>query len=407
MLAKLKKKYIGDWDFYKKYLLLAIPMILQNAITNLVSFLDNIMVGQLGTEQMSGVAIVNQLIFVYNLAIFGAVSAASIFGAQYFGKGNHKGHMYSFRFKLYATLLVTGGAILLFLTKGSALISLCITTVISHHFFRPIQDLVHALEQVSAGNFDVRLKENDIWYEVREMNLNFNKMVKELNSIETLQSDFIQNVSHEIKTPLAAIEGYAALLSASTRDEQNKLYAEQILKSSRQLSTLTGNILKLSKLENQSIISEKKTFSLDEQIRQAVLSLEPIWSAKNIDIDLDLPEISFYGNEDLIFQIWTNLISNGIKFTPSGGLVSVKMTAEDSFVNVVVADNGIGMTEEVQKHIFDKFYQAEGSRSMEGNGLGLTLVKKILSLCGGTIEVTSQPDLGSKFTVKLPVNCTT
>lgn len=287
-------------------------------------------------------------------------------------------------------------------TCSSALISLCITTVISHHFFRPIQDLVHALEQVSAGNFDVRLKENDIWYEVREMNLNFNKMVKELNSIETLQSDFIQNVSHEIKTPLAAIEGYAALLSASTRDEQNKLYAEQILKSSRQLSTLTGNILKLSKLENQSIISEKKTFSLDEQIRQAVLSLEPIWSAKNIDIDLDLPEISFYGNEDLIFQIWTNLISNGIKFTPSGGLVSVKMTAEDSFVNVVVADNGIGMTEEVQKHIFDKFYQAEGSRSMEGNGLGLTLVKKILSLCGGTIEVTSQPDLGSKFTVKLP-----
>lgn len=239
------------------------------------------------------------------------------------------------------------------------------------------------------------------------MNLNFNKMVKELNSIETLQSDFIQNVSHEIKTPLAAIEGYAALLSASTRDEQNKLYAEQILKSSRQLSTLTGNILKLSKLENQSIISEKKTFSLDEQIRQAVLSLEPIWSAKNIDIDLNLPEISFYGNEDLIFQIWTNLISNGIKFTPSGGLVSVKMTAEDSFVNVVVADNGIGMTEEVQKHIFDKFYQAEGSRSMEGNGLGLTLVKKILSLCDGTIEVTSQPDLGSKFTVKLPVNCTT
>ena len=292
-------------------------------------------------------------------------------------------------------------------TCSSALISLCINTVISHHFFRPIQDLVHALEQVSAGNFDVRLKENDIWYEVREMNLNFNKMVKELNSIETLQSDFIQNVSHEIKTPLAAIEGYAALLSASTRDEQNKLYAEQILKSSRQLSTLTGNILKLSKLENQSIISEKKTFSLDEQIRQAVLSLEPIWSAKNIDIDLNLPEISFYGNEDLIFQIWTNLISNGIKFTPSGGLVSVKMTAEDSFVNVVVADNGIGMTEEVQKHIFDKFYQAEGSRSMEGNGLGLTLVKKILSLCDGTIEVTSQPDLGSKFTVKLPVNCTT
>lgn len=289
-------------------------------------------------------------------------------------------------------------------TFSSALISRCITTVISHHFFRPIQDLVRALEQVSAGNFDVRLKENDIWYEVREMNLNFNKMVKELNSIETLQSDFIQNVSHEIKPPLAAIEGYAALLSTSTRDEQNKLYAEQILKSSRQLSTLTGNILKLSKLENQSIISEKKTFSLDEQIRQAVLSLEPIWSGKNIDIDLELPEISFYGNEDLLFQIWTNLLSNGIKFTPSGGLVSVKMSQNEDTVCVTITDTGIGMTEEVQKHMFDKFYQAEGSRNIEGNGLGLALVKKILSLCGGTIKVTSTPDLGSTFTVRLPVN---
>lgn len=293
-----------------------------------------------------------------------------------------------------------------FLTSilSSVLISICITMVISQHFFRPIQNLIRALEQVSAGNFDVRLKEHAIWCEVKEMNVNFNKMVKELNSIETLQSDFIQNVSHEIKTPLAAIEGYATLLSASTDDEQNKLYATQILKSSRQLSTLTGNILKLSKLENQSIISEKKTFSLDEQIRQAVLSLEPIWSCKNIDIDLDLPEVSFYGNEDLIFQIWTNLISNGIKFTPSGGLVSVKMSVNEACINVIVADNGIGMTEEVKQHIFDKFYQAEGSRSMEGNGLGLALVKKILSLCGGTIEVTSQTDLGSTFVVKLPVD---
>lgn len=127
MLAHLKEKYIGDAAFYKKYLYLALPMILQNAITNLVSFLDNIMVGQLGTEQMSGVAIVNQLIFVYNLAIFGAVSAASIFGAQYFGKGNHKGHMHSFRFKLYATLIVTALTMLLFITKGSTLISLYLT----------------------------------------------------------------------------------------------------------------------------------------------------------------------------------------------------------------------------------------------------------------------------------------
>lgn len=289
-------------------------------------------------------------------------------------------------------------------TFSSVLISVCITIVISHHFFGPIQKLVRALEQVSEGNFDVSLKDNAIWYEVREMNVNFNKMVKELNSIETLQSDFIQNVSHEIKTPLAAIEGYAALLAASTADEQNKLYAEQILKSSRQLSTLTGNILKLSKLENQSIISEKKSFSLDEQIRQAVLSLEPIWSSRKIDIDLDLPEVSFYGNEDLIFQIWTNLLSNGIKFTPIGGMVSIKLTQDPSCISVNVADNGIGMSEEVQKHIFDKFYQAEDSRSIEGNGLGLTLVKKILSLCGGTIEVTSKTDLGSAFIVKLPVD---
>lgn len=258
-------------------------------------------------------------------------------------------------------------------TISSVLISVCIAMVISHHFFRPIQNLIRALAQVSAGNFDVRLKEKAIWWEVREMNLNFNKMVQELNSIETLQSDFIQNVSHEIKTPLAAIEGYAALLAADTADRQNRLYAQQILKNSRQFSALTGNILKLSKLENQSIISEKRNFSLDEQIRQAVLSLEPLWSAKKMDIDLDLPEIFYYGNEDLIFQIWTNLISNGIKFTPAGGIFSVKMEQNDPYISVEIADNGIGMSEEVQKHIFDKFYQAESSRSMEGNGLGLAL----------------------------------
>lgn len=273
---------------------------------------------------------------------------------------------------------------------------------ISRHFFAPIEALNAAISHVASGNFDVRLPEEAGNYTICQMNRNFNKMARELNSIEMLQSGFIQNVSHEIKTPLAAIEGYAALLEAASLPGELGKYTRRIVESSRKLSSLTGNILKLSRLEKQEIIPEKAWFSLDEQLRESVLSLEPLWSGKDLEIDIDLPPAGYYGNADLLWQVWTNLLSNAIKFTPEGGFIQVSLSQRDCGVSVQIRDTGIGMTPEVQKHMFEKFYQGERSRNIEGNGLGLPLVQRIVNLCGGRVRAESQEGKGTRFEVWLP-----
>lgn len=277
-----------------------------------------------------------------------------------------------------------------------------LTLMISHSFFAPVHRLILALKEVANGNFEIQLPEDSKWSDIQEMNVNFNRMVKELNSIQLIQSDFIQNVSHEIKTPLAAMEGYASLLAASPLSPEQKEYSDRILESSRRLTRLTGNILLLSKLENQQIAPQKKRFLLDEQLRLCILSLEPLWSEKNLSMDIDLQEVSCFGCEELLAQVWTNLLSNAVKYTPKGGSITVRLLELNNDIQVTVQDSGIGMSEDIQRHIFDKFYQADRSRSSGGNGLGLALVRRILTLCGGEIHVKSQPDQGSLFVVHLP-----
>lgn len=282
------------------------------------------------------------------------------------------------------------------------MVSTFLTIWISRRLLRPIEHLIESMRLVAEGDFSVRLPESHQDTPIDNMNRNFNKMVKELNSIEMLQSDFIQNVSHEFKTPLAAIDGYASLLEDAPLEEEYHSYALNISKSTRQLSTLTGNILKLSRLEQQAIVTEKEYYFLDEQLRKAILSLEPLWDKKKLNIDLELPAVEYYGNPGLIYQVWTNLFSNAIKFTPSQGSILVEMNEDSQGIKVAIHDTGSGMDDDVIRHIFDKFYQGEHSRHVEGNGLGLALVKKILDLCGGTIEVSSRPDCGSTFSVWLP-----
>ncbi|MGN0371914.1 MAG: ATP-binding protein [Enterocloster sp.] len=278
-----------------------------------------------------------------------------------------------------------------------------LTLWVSKHLFKPIEQLCDALMKVASGDFSVRLpEENTSSPQIQQMNRNFNKMAGELNSVEMLQSDFIQNVSHEIKTPLAAIEGYTVLLSKSSLSEEHQEYTRKIMESTRRLSSLTSSVLQLSRLEKQEIISEKESFSLDEQIREAFLSLEPLWNKKGIDFEINLQSVYYYGNTSLIYQIWINLFSNAIKFTPEGGSIYVAMSENNDGISVRIRDTGIGMTKDVQKHIFEKFYQGEKSRHIEGNGLGLALVKKITDLCGGTIQVESRPGCGSTFIVRLP-----
>lgn len=283
------------------------------------------------------------------------------------------------------------------------LLSSILTAWVSQRLFRPVEILSQAMNQVAAGNFHIQLAETQKDTQICQMNRNFNKMVRELNSTQLLHSDFIRNVSHEIKTPLAAIEGYAALLEHAELPEDLHSYAVKIEESSRQLSVLTGNILRLSRLERQEIISSKEVFSLDEQIRQALLSLEPLWTKKELDIDLDLAPIHYCADPDLLYQVWINLFSNAIKFTPPGGLISATMVMKKNWIFIQIRDTGIGMDAQTQKHIFEKFYQGDSSRHIEGNGLGLALVKQILDLCKGRIQVQSEPNKGSAFSVSLPL----
>lgn len=207
---------------------------------------------------------------------------------------------------------------------------------------------------------------------------------------------------HEFKTPINAIEGYSTLLQGGDNlDEDQMEYVNKILFNTKRLSELVGNILLLSKLENQSIETNQTKYRLDEQIRESIVALEPEWVKKDIDFDVELDEIKYLGNERLLRYVWDNLIGNAIKFNPRGGLVRLRLTSRQSTVIFTVEDRGPGIAEEEKKHIFDKFYQADSSHRQEGHGLGLALVKRILTLTDGDVTVDNIPDGGCKFTVTL------
>lgn len=284
--------------------------------------------------------------------------------------------------------------------SGGALISLFVGKML----LTPITHLVNATKEVARGDFSIRLSQRTPIAEVSEMYGNFNRMVQELGGIETLRNDFVVNVSHEFKTPLTSIEGYATLLqNDSLSDEDRREYSRLIIESTKKLSNLTSNILQLSKLETQEIAPKRHSFLLDEQIRQALLLLEPQWSKKQLELDIEMPTVRFFGSEELLFQVWLNILSNAVKFTPNGGKITVGMELSANSVSVKISDTGCGISEDIQKHIFEKFYQGDSARAVEGNGLGLALVYKIVSLCAGDVRVESEPGNGATFTVSLPI----
>lgn len=293
-----------------------------------------------------------------------------------------------------------------FLTITSLIMSTLIATIISgiasKRILRPIRTLSKATEEVAKGNFSVKIGiPKD--YEFALLAKNFNKMVHELSSIETLRNDFVSNVSHEIKTPIASIQGFAKLIQdKNLNDDERSEFTDIIISELSRLSKLTSNILKLSKLENQEVITGKAEFALDEQIRCAILIMEPEWSEKGIDLDIDLDKVSIIGNEDLLQQVWLNIIGNAIKFTEKGGTIGIKLMDLQDKIVIKVSDNGVGMNEETQRHIFDKFYQGDKSHLSKGNGLGLSLVKRIIELCDGEIKVRSKLYYGTTFTIGLP-----
>lgn len=281
------------------------------------------------------------------------------------------------------------------------------TVLISKKILSPVTKLSQAMRTVAQGDFTVRLETKTKINELRELYDNFNVMVTELAATEVLQSDFVSNVSHEFKTPINAIEGYTMLLQedCALSSEQTE-YTEKILFNTKRLSGLVSNILLLSKIDNQNIPVKLESFRLDEQIRQAIVYLEPKWSQKNIELDADLECVSFMGNEQLLLHIWLNLIDNAVKFDPMDGSIMIRLQASEQNILVSVQDQGPGVAEVEQKRIFDKFYQADSSHKDEGNGLGLALVKRVVSLHNGSIDVENCPGGGCKFTVVLPVSGT-
>ena len=282
-------------------------------------------------------------------------------------------------------------------------LGLIIATIVYSMFCAPIINISRAMKKVAEGNFDMELDTKSYINEVQDIYSSFNLMVKELRATEILQTDFVSNVSHEFKTPINAIEGYAMLLQdpqCTSEDKEN--YSQRILFNTRRLSNLVGNILLLSKVENQTIQTREQKYRLDEQIRQAIVMLEPKWTEKEIELDVELEEAYYLGDESLMFHVWMNLIENAIKFDPQGGEIRMKLEKQEKKILFTIEDNGPGISEQGMKHIFHKFYQDDSSHKSAGNGLGLALVKQILDISGGSIFVENIPSGGSRFVVKLP-----
>jgi signal transduction histidine kinase len=283
------------------------------------------------------------------------------------------------------------------------LLGTTLTAFLSKRALDPIRKVIRATHKVAEGDYDVSVEIKGI-YELEELAVSFNKMTQELSGIETLRRDFINNFSHEFKTPIVSIRGFAKLLNeGKISDEEKKDYLEIIITESERLAELSTNILSLSKYEAIEIITEKAPFKLDEQIRRAIAMTEPKWTAKNIEMNIGLDEVNFNGNENLMQQIWLNLIDNAIKFSEHDGSIGITLMGSSESIFFSIQDNGIGMTDEIMQRVFDKFYQGDKSHKKSGNGLGLAMVKRIVDLCGGTIEVNSEIGKGSIFSVTLPV----
>ncbi len=279
-----------------------------------------------------------------------------------------------------------------------------ITNYITHSFIDPITRLGSAMKEVADGNFQITAQCSSKLKEVNDIYASFNLMVQELAATETLQTDFISSVSHEFKTPINAIEGYASLLQDHQQStEEQQIYIEKILYNTHRLSALTGNILLLSKINNQTIKPQRTGFRLDEQIRQAIVALEQKWTAKDIDFDVELDKIQYNGYESLLIHVWSNLIDNAIKFDPQGGMITLRLRQSGDCAVFTIDDNGPGVPPQEQERIFHKFYQVDNSREVSGNGLGLALVRQIVSFSGGTVAVENLPEAGCRFTVTLPL----
>ncbi len=292
--------------------------------------------------------------------------------------------------------------IVLIVTLVSAVLVGVLAVGLYDRSFKGLNQFQDAMNNVAKGDFGVTLPANETDY-MYALNTSFNAMVASLKSIETLKTDFISDFSHELKTPIASICGFAKLLkNPNISDKEKEEYIEIIISESERLTLLSKNILSLSKLDNHEAVYEKKPYSLDEQLRKCALMFQSEMDGKNIDLSLSGDNAVYCGNEELMQQLWINLISNAVKFTPERGSVEIAIAKKENGISVSISDTGIGMDEETIARMFDKFYQHDPSRSVTGNGLGLAIVQRIIRIVGGDITAESEVGKGSTFTVFLP-----
>lgn len=287
----------------------------------------------------------------------------------------------------------------------SVIFTILMMLIVLKRLVKPLKKLTKATKRVAEGDFEVKVsyfhKSED---ELGQLITNFNTMVSELQNMEYLRKDFVSSVSHEFKTPIASIGGFAKILrNDALSTAERKEYVEIIISETERLSKLSSNLLRLSSLENQSIIDRTQSFELDEQIRRVVLLLEPGWSGKQLELELDLSKITFFADEELFQQVWINLIENAIKFSRDLGKLTIRAHVINGQVKVFISDTGLGMTDVTVQRIFEKFYQGDSAHKTEGSGLGLSIVKRIIDLYNGTIEIKSTSGVGTTMIVSVPL----
>ena len=285
----------------------------------------------------------------------------------------------------------------------SSVIGTSISGVASERLLKPLNQLIKATKAVSTGDFSVRVEEINSHSEIADLLRNFNHMSEELGSIEMFRNDFINNFSHEFKTPIVSIRGFAKQLqNENLSAEKRKEYTDIIISESERLTNMSANILLLTQFENQQFITNQAVYELDEQIRNCIILFEKQWSGKNIEINVNLEPVKICSNAEMLSHLWINLIENAIKYSNDYGHITISCHELTDDIQFKISDDGNGMDDKTMSHIFDKFYQGDRSRAVRGNGLGLSIVKRIVELCKGEIAVESKIGQGTTFIVKLP-----
>lgn len=293
---------------------------------------------------------------------------------------------------------------ILILLVISVLVGTVVSFIISRFPLKPVRRVIDATNRLAAGDFSARLQFSGTAAFV-ELADSFNRMAEELGGIEMLRADFVDNFSHEFKTPIVSIKGFAEELKHDdlTREQRNE-YLDIIIGESSRLAALATNVLNLSRVEKQTILAHREKFDLTEQLRRCVLLFENKWEQRRLNLTVEFEEISLVGDEELLNQVWLNLIDNAVKFTPEGGCVEIRLARSGNKSRFVIRDDGYGISEEALKHVFDKFYQGDPSHAAQGNGLGLSIARRVVALHGGSIDCRSQEGIGTEFSVELPLD---